>query len=240
MRMLPVRYVPPSARGCFLIACIGWVACLGVTSANAQDYPPTRITPKIPVPVQIESVPEPRTALLPTPFPSPVPPTRSSLPASVPVPKPSTFNQPPHQKPTAPVPVRQTPSAVEQFDILSEEELSASAEEDEATAADASATLAPATKARMFNWREEDHYRAGCPQLLRHFNIPSANGRYTMYKVGGGSALFGSGPMLSEGTWGLDYAGFLLPRKIALNWNHGKREQGGTGAYKTDGPKLGE
>ncbi len=96
--------------------------------------------------------------------------------------------------------------------------------------------LANATKMRMFNWREEDHYRAGCPEQLRHFTMLSTNNRYTGYQVGGGSPVIGTGPTIYEGTWGLDYEGFF-PKKIALNWNRGRRYQGGTEGYKTDGPK---
>jgi hypothetical protein len=59
------------------------------------------------------------------------------------------------------------------------------------------------------------------------------------YYVGGGSAWhWGEPRKLNEGTWGWDYKGFGLPKHIALQWSHGRRYQGGTGAYKTDGPPV--
>jgi hypothetical protein len=30
----------------------------------------------------------------------------------------------------------------------------------------------------------------------------------------------------------------LIPRRVTLEWWHGRRYQGGTGAYQSDGPKL--
>ena len=48
----------------------------------------------------------------------------------------------------------------------------------------------------------------------------------------------GEGPAAHEGTWGWDYAGACLSAVTALGWYHGQHEQGGTGAYKTDGPKV--
>ena len=41
-----------------------------------------------------------------------------------------------------------------------------------------------------------------------------------------------------QGTWGWDYRGWLIPRRVNLLWWHGRRFQGGSGAYKTDGPHL--
>jgi hypothetical protein len=68
---------------------------------------------------------------------------------------------------------------------------------------------------------------------------PSDDHRYTGYYVGGGAASPHGDPRgVSEGTWGWDYQGGLLPRRVSLNWWHGRRTQGGTGAYKTDGPHV--
>ena len=64
---------------------------------------------------------------------------------------------------------------------------------------------------------------------------PSDTGRYVGYYVGGGAAWRGEPRALNEGTWGWDYKGFALPKRIDLQWTHGRRYQGGTGAYKTDG-----
>ena len=71
--------------------------------------------------------------------------------------------------------------------------------------------------------------------------VPSDTGRYVGYYVGGGvaTAWHGGPRCQNEGTWGWDYAGFgLLPHRVALLWSHGKKLQGGTGAYATDGREV--
>ena len=85
-----------------------------------------------------------------------------------------------------------------------------------------------------------EHQRAGNPQEISRWAIPSDNGRYVGYLVGGGCPLprRAEGPTTEEGTWGWDYQGWLLPRRIILGWWHGRRYQGGTGAYQPDGPKV--
>jgi hypothetical protein len=56
--------------------------------------------------------------------------------------------------------------------------------------------------------------------------------------VGGGAVRRGDDRGTSEGTWGWDFHG-LVPRKtIWLGRWHGLRDQGGRGAYKTEGPRL--
>ncbi len=67
---------------------------------------------------------------------------------------------------------------------------------------------------------------------------PSTTPAYGGYFVGGGSAIDGEPRFTSEGTWGWDYFGHLFQRRIALDWWHGERYQGGIGAYKPNGPKL--
>jgi hypothetical protein len=120
--------------------------------------------------------------------------------------------------------------ALEDFDIITADELSRGADEP-------SPKLADATKARMFNYRADDHCRAGYPEIVKHhFSMTSTNGRYFGYLVGGGSPFYGTGPSITEGTWGLDYQGFFNKR-INLNWNRGRYYQGGIEGYKTDGPK---
>ncbi len=42
---------------------------------------------------------------------------------------------------------------------------------------------------------------------------------------------------VSDGTWGWDYHGCLIPQRVFLQWWPG-RYQGGSGAYKIDGPHL--
>lgn len=87
-------------------------------------------------------------------------------------------------------------------------------------------------------YRECDFARAGCPQCLRKITIPSNTRFYGGYYVGGGTLTRGAGRCIEDGTWGWDYSGILFPKRIALKWTAKGRYQGGTGAYKTDGPKL--
>jgi hypothetical protein len=79
--------------------------------------------------------------------------------------------------------------------------------------------------------------RAGYPQEVACYARPSETGRSIGYYVGGGSPCRGDFPCPAEGTWGWDYQGWI-PRHIALGWWHGRRYQGGAGAYKTDGPRV--
>ena len=83
------------------------------------------------------------------------------------------------------------------------------------------------------------HRRAGFPLELSRRARPSDTGRYTGYTVGGGARLRkGEPPLAHEGTWGWDYVGGRFQRRVILNWWHGRRYQGGSGAYRTDGPKA--
>ncbi len=68
--------------------------------------------------------------------------------------------------------------------------------------------------------------------------VPSDTGRYAGYYVGGGSPFHGDPRGPGEGVWGWDYSGACVWPRIALWWNHGRLYQGGTGAYRTDGPRL--
>ena len=88
------------------------------------------------------------------------------------------------------------------------------------------------------NYRACDFARAGNPQCQRKITIPSNTRFYGGYYVGGGTPTRGAGRCIEDGTWGWDYSGILFPKRIALNWTAKGRSQGGTGAYKTDGPKL--
>ena len=69
---------------------------------------------------------------------------------------------------------------------------------------------------------------------------PSDTGHYIGYYVGGGCGRphKAEGRSPNDGTWGWDYRGWLIPRRVVLGWWHGRRYQGGTGAYKTDGRHL--
>ena len=98
------------------------------------------------------------------------------------------------------------------------------------------ATLALAAGADSF----DDHRRAGFPQEVRRHAHPSDTGRFTGYQVGGGRVLRGGGdgPAANEGTWGWDYTGGWFKRHVAPSWWHGRRHQGGVGAYQAEGPTL--
>ncbi len=76
------------------------------------------------------------------------------------------------------------------------------------------------------------------PPAVRACAIPSDTGHYIGYYVGGGKACLGDYPEPCDGTWGWDYRGLLLPHRVFLLWSHGRSYQGGTGAYRTDGPEL--
>jgi hypothetical protein len=83
------------------------------------------------------------------------------------------------------------------------------------------------------------HERAAYPVCVAWYAQPSNTPRYSGGYVGGGSACRGDPRCPEEGTWGWDYTGWrcLLPR-VWLGWWHGRRYQGGTGAYTTDGPHV--
>ncbi|HEY6564594.1 MAG TPA: hypothetical protein VIY86_08870, partial [Pirellulaceae bacterium] len=80
----------------------------------------------------------------------------------------------------------------------------------------------------------DGHCRAGQPQHVAPWARWSVTPRYAGGYVGGGSAVGGFGRTLEEGTWGFDYRGLYRPRAVFMNWTCG-REQGGVGAYSTDG-----
>ena len=88
------------------------------------------------------------------------------------------------------------------------------------------------------DYRACDKCRAGCPESLGWLTTPSRTRYYGGYYVGGGTPLQGAGFCAGDGTWGWDYPGILFTKRIALNWTKNGRYQGGTGTYKTDGPKL--
>lgn len=84
-----------------------------------------------------------------------------------------------------------------------------------------------------------DFQCTGCFGTRRHA-LASNNKHYGGYWVGGGAPCKGDDPFVEEGTFGWDYLGLVFTKRVALGWFHGRRYQGGTGAYKTDGPKLHE
>jgi hypothetical protein len=64
---------------------------------------------------------------------------------------------------------------------------------------------------------------------------PSNTPDYVGYYVGGGCAWRGEPRYPDEGTYGWDYEGCYFARRVWLLWCHGRRYQGGTGAYDSDG-----
>jgi len=82
--------------------------------------------------------------------------------------------------------------------------------------------------------------RAGQPQEISRFARPFDGSRMIGYPIGGGALNRhkAEAPNAADGTWGLDYSGWLIQRRVDLGWWHGRRYQGGAGAYKTDGPKI--
>lgn len=89
----------------------------------------------------------------------------------------------------------------------------------------------------QFDYRYQDHCRAGFSQFVRAHTLPSNTRAYDGYYVGGSAPWFGEGRRSDEGTFGWDYFGLRFNRHVALNWTHGRRAQGYGGTYKTDGPK---
>ncbi len=85
---------------------------------------------------------------------------------------------------------------------------------------------------------EERLHRAGYPQEISPLAHPSETPGYDGGYIGGGAPFRGEPRFLQEGVWGWDYPGRLIPARIFLDYWHGLRSQGGTGAYKTDGPHL--
>jgi hypothetical protein len=87
---------------------------------------------------------------------------------------------------------------------------------------------------------QDDIRRAGQPQEISRLAQPIQPTRMIGYYIGGGALnrYKADVALPTDGTWGLDYTGGLFRRRVDLGWWHGRRYQGGAGAYKTDGPKL--
>lgn len=82
--------------------------------------------------------------------------------------------------------------------------------------------------------------RAGFPRCLgTHVQATNTSGGIGYY-VGGGAWHHGGEPRCrEEGTWGWDETGHpWLRRRVVLGWWHGRKFQGGTGRYATDGPPV--
>ena len=85
---------------------------------------------------------------------------------------------------------------------------------------------------------ENDFRRSGFPFCIGRFAAPSTDSFHQVGYVGGGTLFGGTGRRSNEGTFGMDYSGFLFSRKTWLKWSHGERYQGGAGRYETEGPRL--
>ena len=81
-----------------------------------------------------------------------------------------------------------------------------------------------------------DCKRAGNPHCVAWWAKCSVDGKYSSWFVGGGSPFArGRCRKPTEGTWGLDYNGFFGHAKVWMNYTRYNRNQGGEGAYETDG-----
>lgn len=86
-----------------------------------------------------------------------------------------------------------------------------------------------------YRYRIPDCKRAGNPHCVAPWAVCSVNKKYSAWFVGGGAAFWkGRCRKPTEGTWGLDYSGFFGHANVWLKYTRG-REQGGEGAYETDG-----
>jgi len=82
--------------------------------------------------------------------------------------------------------------------------------------------------------------RAGFPRALSGHLEPSVTSGGIGYYVGGGVPRgHGLGRRSEDGTWGWDETGCgHFRRRTVLGWSQGRKYQGGTGAYHTDGPVV--
>jgi len=79
--------------------------------------------------------------------------------------------------------------------------------------------------------------RAGNPHHVSHRARPSYDSHYTGYYVGGGGSLFNGGGFRhrrKEGTWGWDYQGWGLKRRVQLLFSRGRLDQDGDAQYQQD------
>jgi hypothetical protein len=92
----------------------------------------------------------------------------------------------------------------------------------------------PAGKPRFIPHTDQ---RAGHPRTLAKHIEPSTTPGGIGYYAGGGVALGrGHSRRRDEGTWGWDETGReRLRHRVVLRWSQGRKYQGGTGSYPTDG-----
>jgi hypothetical protein len=97
----------------------------------------------------------------------------------------------------------------------------------------------PATQRKHFQGNQ--FHRAGDPQCISPLAKPTESPHEIGYYVGGGArqkSRHAEHRLPHEGVWGTDYAGLVIPKHVELGWWHGRRAQGGTGSYRSDGPRV--
>lgn len=82
--------------------------------------------------------------------------------------------------------------------------------------------------------------RAGSPLKISRLAAPSVNARrYSGGYTGGGAATLGKPRRVyQDGTWGVDYHGWPLHRRIWLGWRHGRHERESNKGYEAEGPRI--
>jgi hypothetical protein len=100
------------------------------------------------------------------------------------------------------------------------------------------ATIITSYAADSVRAQQPPQHRAGHPECIACYARRSDYGPYSGSYVGGSCAFKGWPRGAHEGTWGWDYCGPLHSERPWMQWCHGRRCQGGTGAYKTDGPHV--
>lgn len=97
----------------------------------------------------------------------------------------------------------------------------------------------PATERRHF--QGDPFRRAGDPQCISPLAKPTESPHELGYYVGGGArqrSHHADHRRSAEGVFGTDYRGIVIPKHVELGWWHGRRSQGGSGAYRVDGPRV--
>lgn len=97
----------------------------------------------------------------------------------------------------------------------------------------------PATE--RVHFQGDQFLRAGDPQKVSPLAQPTESPHEFGYYVGGGArerSRHAEHRRPAEGIWGTDYLGIIIPKHVDLGWWHGRRYQGGTGSYGTDGPRV--
>ena len=85
-------------------------------------------------------------------------------------------------------------------------------------------------------YRIPDCQRSGHPHHVAPWATCSVDGKYSSWFVGGGTPFAKGRPRKrTEGTWGLDYGGLFGHAHVWLKYTRFHRNQGGEGAYATDG-----